>query len=72
MNHYARQVEWRNGSSTWVPLSELRESNPIEVMAEYAVANKVVEEPTLCLMGTTQGSAQTGSDHQECQGQILG
>jgi hypothetical protein len=39
------QVEWRNGSSTWVPWSELKESNPIEVLAEYAVANKVVEEP---------------------------
>jgi hypothetical protein len=47
------QVEWRDGSTTWVPLSELKESNPIEV-AEYAGANKIAEE---------QGSAQTGSDH---------
>jgi hypothetical protein len=38
------QVEWRDGSTTWVPLSELKESNPIEV-AEYAVANKINEEP---------------------------
>ena len=38
------QVEWRDGSSTWVPLSELKESNPIQV-AEYAVANKIAEEP---------------------------
>ncbi|KAI2511643.1 Reverse transcriptase (RNA-dependent DNA polymerase) [Fragilaria crotonensis] len=38
------QVEWRDGSTTWVPLSELKESNPIQV-AEYAVANKIAEEP---------------------------
>ncbi len=38
------QVEWRDGSTTWVPLSELKESNPIEV-AEYAVANKIAGEP---------------------------
>jgi hypothetical protein len=38
------QVEWRDGSTTWVPLSELNKLNPIEV-AEYAVANKIVKEP---------------------------
>jgi hypothetical protein len=38
------QVEWRDGSTTWVPLLELKESNPIEV-AEYAVANKIAEDP---------------------------
>jgi hypothetical protein len=38
------RVEWRHGSTTWVPLSELKELNPIEV-AEYAVANKIAEEP---------------------------
>ncbi|KAI2511653.1 Reverse transcriptase (RNA-dependent DNA polymerase) [Fragilaria crotonensis] len=38
------QVEWRDGSTTWVPLSELKESNPVQV-AEYAVANKIAEEP---------------------------
>ncbi len=38
------QVEWRDGSTTWVPLSELKESNPIEV-AEYTVANKIAKEP---------------------------
>ena len=38
------QVEWRDGSTSWVPLKDLKESNPIE-LAEYAVANKIVEEP---------------------------
>ena len=38
------QVEWRDGSATWVPLKELKQSNPVEV-AEYAVANKIAEEP---------------------------
>ena len=37
-------VEWRDGTTTWVPLKELKDSNPIEV-AEYAVANKLVSEP---------------------------
>jgi hypothetical protein len=64
------QVEWRDGSTTWVPLSELKESNPVEV-AEYAVANKIAEEPGICLVGT-QSSAQTGSNHKEGQAQILG
>jgi hypothetical protein len=38
-------VEWKDGMTTWVPSSELKASNPVEV-AEYAVANKIlVEEP---------------------------
>jgi hypothetical protein len=36
-------IEW-NGTTTWVPLSELKASNPVKV-AEYAVANGLVEEP---------------------------
>jgi len=38
------QVTWRDGSTSWVSLKDLKESNPVEV-AEYAVANKVAEEP---------------------------
>jgi DNA-binding HxlR family transcriptional regulator len=38
------QVEWKDGSTSWVPLKDLKESNPVE-LAEYAVANKLVEEP---------------------------
>ena len=37
-------VSWRDGSSDWVSLKDLKESNPIEVV-EYAVANKIAEEP---------------------------
>jgi hypothetical protein len=37
-------VLWKDGTSTWVPLKDLKESNPLEV-AEYAVANKIAEEP---------------------------
>jgi hypothetical protein len=36
-------VQWRDGSTSWEPLHNLKESNPVEV-AEYAVANKLVEE----------------------------
>jgi hypothetical protein len=35
-------VEWRDGSATWVPLKELKQSNPVEV-AEYAVANRLLK-----------------------------
>jgi len=38
------EVEWRDGTTTWVPLKDLKEPNPVEV-AEYAVANKLAEEP---------------------------
>jgi len=37
-------VEWKDQTTSWVPLKDLKESNPVEV-AEYAVANKIVEEP---------------------------
>ena len=37
-------VSWKDGTSTWIPLKDLKESNPVEV-AEYAVANKIADEP---------------------------
>ena len=37
-------VTWKDGSSTWVPLKDLKESHPVQV-AEYALANKIMEEP---------------------------
>ena len=38
------QVEWRDGSASWVPLKDLKVSNPVE-LAEYAVTNKIDTEP---------------------------
>jgi hypothetical protein len=38
------QVEWRDGSTSWLPLKQLKETNPVEV-AEYAKANKIDNEP---------------------------
>ena len=38
--------EWRDGSSDWIDLKHLKESNPLE-LAEYAVANRIQEEPAL-------------------------
>ena len=38
------QVEWKDGSTSWVPLKNLKESNPVE-LAEYAVLNNIAEEP---------------------------
>ena len=37
-------VKWRDGQKIWIDLKDLKESNHIEV-AEYAVANRIVEEP---------------------------
>lgn len=37
-------VSWKDGTSSWVALKDLKESNPVEV-AEYALANKILEEP---------------------------
>ena len=37
-------IEWKDGSTTWEPLKDFKESNPIEV-SEYAVANKIDHEP---------------------------
>jgi hypothetical protein len=36
-------VLWKDGTSTWVPLKELKESNPVQV-AEYAIGNKIATE----------------------------
>eukprot|EP00979_Chaetoceros_neogracilis_P016060 scaffold6898_cov247-Chaetoceros_neogracile.AAC.1 len=38
------EVEWKDGSVDWVPLKDLKASNPLE-LAEYAVANEIDDEP---------------------------
>ena len=38
------EVEWKDGSVSWVPLKDLKASNPLE-LAEYAVANEIDDEP---------------------------
>ena len=37
-------VEWKDRSSNWIPLSDLKNSYPVQV-AEYAVNNKIASEP---------------------------
>jgi hypothetical protein len=37
-------VSWKGGTSSWIPLKDLKESHPVQV-AEYALANKILEEP---------------------------
>jgi hypothetical protein len=37
-------VEWKDGSTSWVPLKDLKTSNPLQV-AEYAVAYNIANEP---------------------------
>ena len=38
------KIEWEDGTSSWIPLAEVKESNPIEV-AEYSVAAEINNEP---------------------------
>ena len=38
------KVKWRNGTTQWLPLSLLKESNPVDV-AEYAKARGIDDEP---------------------------
>lgn len=37
-------VQWKDGSTSWEKLKDLKVSNPVEV-AEYAVANRISDEP---------------------------
>jgi hypothetical protein len=37
-------VKWKDGSTDWLPLKDLKESYPVQV-AEYAVVNKIAEQP---------------------------
>jgi hypothetical protein len=37
-------VEWKDRSSNWIPLADLKNSYSVQV-AEYAVNNKIVSEP---------------------------
>ena len=38
------KVLWKDGTTNWIPLSEMKESNPV-ITAEYAVSNQIAEEP---------------------------
>ena len=37
-------VTWKDGTSSWCKLSDLKSSNPVE-LAEYAATNRIIEEP---------------------------
>ena len=37
-------IKWKDGTSDWVPLKILKESNPVDI-AEYAVARGLEDEP---------------------------
>ncbi len=40
-------VEWKDGSSLWVPQTDLKDTCPVQV-ADYAVTNNVTAEPAFC------------------------
>ena len=37
-------IEWKDGSTTWVPLADLKDSYPVQI-ADYAVSNNLSQEP---------------------------
>ena len=41
---WALQINWKNGSTQWIKLKDLKESNPVYV-EEYATARGIQEEP---------------------------
>lgn len=38
------EIEWKDGSTSWIPLKELKETNGVQV-AKYAVDNQIDDEP---------------------------
>ena len=38
------EIEWKDGSTSWVPLKELKETNAVE-LAQYAQDNRIIDEP---------------------------
>jgi hypothetical protein len=38
------KIKWKDGSTDWIPLTQIKEANPIEV-AEYAFAQNINKEP---------------------------
>ena len=38
------EVDWKEVTSKWVPLADLKHSNPVELI-EYAVSNQLQEDP---------------------------
>jgi hypothetical protein len=39
-------VEFKDGTTAWLPLNDVKESNPIE-LAEYAILNRIDDEPVI-------------------------
>jgi len=37
-------VKWYNGLTSWLPLKDIKDSNPLE-LAQYAIVNKIEREP---------------------------
>jgi len=37
-------IKWQDGSTLWIPLKEVKDSNPLE-LAQYAIANCIDKEP---------------------------
>ena len=40
------KAEWKDGTSTWVPLKDIKEDSPVQV-AEYAELNGIMDEPAM-------------------------
>jgi hypothetical protein len=38
------EIKWKDGSTSWIPLKDIKETNMVEV-AQYALDNRISEEP---------------------------
>ena len=38
------QIKWKSGSTEWVPLKDLKETNPVDVF-DYATDRRIEKEP---------------------------
>jgi hypothetical protein len=56
-------IEWKDCMTDWLPLKDLKESYQVQV-AEYAVANKIAEQPTVDANGREFMPMKEIMDHQ--------
>ena len=63
------KILWNDGTSTWIPLKNIKESNPVEVV-EYAISSNISNKPAFAwwvnhtLKGGTELSSRCTIDWQ--------
>ena len=63
-------VTWRDGSSDWIAMKDLKESYPVE-LALYATGQKIDDEPAFALWVRYVLNAQANTDTPKGEVQVL-